>query len=140
MASYIKDTEAYIPHVYSTLVGIENVVMLEKRQWCVIMNKFKNGVPQYGHEEIIRGERIFFLLPGEKLGPVQHVIVLTVQEGLKVQAVEDFDDDSLGKTIHRIAGVSWIIPGPREYWPPLQVAVQGKVKALFTVGTYSIYG
>jgi len=105
----------------------------------VLMNKYKNGVPQYGEEEIIRGERNFFLSPGEKVGPVQSVFVLTAEQGLKVQAIEDFEEDSTGKTIRRTAGEFWIIKGPREYWPTLQVKVIHTVKAFLTIGTYSFF-
>jgi len=134
-----KDTETFIPHVHSTVVAVEQIITLDKRQWCVLMNKYKDGVPQYGHEEIIRGEKNFFLFPGEKIGQIQNVVVLTAEQGLKVQAMEDFEEDSTGKKVRRTAGEYWTIKGPREYWPTLEIAMIGTVNSLFTVGNYSFF-
>jgi len=134
-----KDTEAYIPHVHATVIAVENVITLDKRQWCVFLNKYNNGVAQYGNKEIIRGEKNFFLLPGESIEQIQYSVVLTSEEGLKVQAIENFEEDSTGKKMHRIAGEFWTIKGPCEYWPPLQVKVFSKVKAVFSVGKFSFF-
>jgi len=83
---------------------------------------------------------VFFPLPGEKVGEIFEVEVLTATEGLKVQAIENFVDDSTGKPISRTAGESWIIPGPREYWLPMHVKKVKRVNAVFTVGEYSYFG
>ncbi len=88
----------------------------------------EDGKPQLGVRKLVRGDVIdgkrqsiaFFLKPGEALesGVVQRVILLSPEEAIWVSAREQFRDDK-GK-VHK-AGDQWLVYGPGEYCPPLEV-------------------
>jgi len=52
--------------------------------------------------------------------------VLTAEEAIEVQALRSFEEkqenEKGGVTkITRIAGEKWLVCGPKEYWPPVEV-------------------
>ena len=52
-----------------------------------------DGKPQLGQKKLIKGEKSFFLMPGEKLEKgIQNVYVLGEDEGLILKASENFTD------------------------------------------------
>jgi len=67
------------------------------------------------------------LQPGESLvGMPRDVIVLGEEQALLVRAIEEFNDtvgEKKTTIIKRKPGDRWLIYGPQEYWPPLQVQV-----------------
>ncbi len=81
------------------VVGVVDVITLSSRQYCVILDPIgADGKSQLGKKKLVKGERSFFLQPGEKLeSGIQDVYVLGEDEGLILKCVEGFDD---GKVIH----------------------------------------
>ncbi|KAF6041169.1 MVP [Bugula neritina] len=117
----MSDTETYIPDVYEEVVGVVNITSLSNRQYCVILNPVdENGKPQLSKKKLVRGECSFFLMPGETLEKgIQAIYVLGEHQGLILKAIEKFDD---GPT-KRSPGDKWMIRGPTEYVPPVEVEV-----------------
>jgi len=51
------------------------------------------GNPQFGRKKLMKGEKSFFLMPGERLEKgIQNIYVLGEDEGLILKAVEGFVD------------------------------------------------
>ena len=51
------------------------------------------GVPQLGKKKLVKGEKSFFLMPGERLEKgIQNVYVLGEDEGIILRATEGFKD------------------------------------------------
>ena len=74
-----------------------------------------------------QGEKSFFLQPGERLEKgIQDVYVLGEDEGLILKTTEEFMD---GKE-KRAPGDRWMIRGPREYVPPVEVEVANHRRAI----------
>jgi len=64
----VEDAETYIPNVYEQVVGVVPITTLTNRQYCVIIDPVdKDGKPQLGQKKLVKGEKSFFLQPGEKL-------------------------------------------------------------------------
>jgi len=155
----MADREAHIPSVAEEVVGVVNVTTLTSRQYCVIMDPVgADGKPQLGQKRVVKGERSFFLQPGENLEQgIQDVYVLSEEEGLVLRAVEAFTDAEQGeedeeedeedkdeeelaaeraKRARRSGGVlrrpgdRWMLRGPIEYVPPATVEVLLKRKAI----------
>ncbi|XP_077591208.1 major vault protein isoform X2 [Stigmatopora nigra] len=89
------EREAHVPAVAEEVVGVVAVTTLGSRQYCVILDPVgPDGKPQLGQKKVIKGERSFFLQPGERLEQgIQDVYVLSEEEGLVLRAVEAFTDD-----------------------------------------------
>ena len=70
------------------------ITTLSNRNYCVILDPCgEDGKPQLGQKKLIKGEKSFFLLPGECLERgIQNVYVLGEDEGLILKANESFDD------------------------------------------------
>uniref|UniRef100_A0A6Q2YGF2 Major vault protein n=1 Tax=Esox lucius TaxID=8010 RepID=A0A6Q2YGF2_ESOLU len=113
----VAEREAHIPSVSEEVVGVVNVTTLSSRQYCVILDPVGvDGKPQLGQKRVIKGERSFFLQPGEHLeAGIQDVYVLSEEEGLVLRAVE------VG--VLRRPGDRWMLRGPIEYVPPATVEV-----------------
>ncbi|XP_047212556.1 major vault protein-like [Girardinichthys multiradiatus] len=142
----MADREAHIPSVAEQVVGVVDVTTLSSRQYCVILDPVgPDGKPQLGQKKVVKGERSFFLQPGEQLeNGIQNVYVLSEEEGLVLRAVEAFNDaeyeeavddeeqeelaqDSAKRSrrsgILRRPGDRWMLRGPIEYVPPASVEV-----------------
>ncbi|KAJ7387908.1 hypothetical protein OS493_001260 [Desmophyllum pertusum] len=129
----MADTEAHIPNVYEEVVGVVDITTLNNRQYCVILDPVdKDGKPQLGQKRLVKGEKSFFLLPGEKLEQgIQDVFILGEDEGLILKANEAFMDiDGKEKEVPRRPGDRWMIRGPSEYVPPVEVEVVARRKAI----------
>ena len=76
------------------MVGVVNITTLSNRQYCVILDPVdKDGKPQLGRKRLVKGEKSFFLMPGERLEKgIQNVYVLGEDEGLILRAIESFTD------------------------------------------------
>ncbi len=72
-----------------------NITTLSNRQYCVILDPVDStGRPQLGRKKLVKGEKSFFLMPGERLERgIQNVYVLGEDEGLILRAIENFKDD-----------------------------------------------
>ncbi|KAK2176645.1 hypothetical protein NP493_650g01129 [Ridgeia piscesae] len=124
----MSDTEMHIPSVYEEVVGVIPITTLTNRQYCVILDPVdKDGHPQLGRKKLVKGEKSFFIMPCEKLEKgIQNIYVLGEEEGLILRASETFMDGEVEKK----PGDRWMIRGPAEYVPPVQVEVVTKRKAI----------
>ncbi|KAL5478080.1 hypothetical protein EMCRGX_G024958 [Ephydatia muelleri] len=125
----MEDTEAHIPDVYEEVVGVVKITTLTNRQYCVILDPAgADGKPQLGQKKLVKGEKSFFLLPGESLEKgIQNVYVLGEDEGLILKASEGYKDTDAN--VERQPGDRWMIRGPIEYVPPVEVEVVTRRKA-----------
>lgn len=128
----LKDTDAHIPNVYEEVVGVVDITTLTNRQYCVILDPVgEDGKPQLGQKKLIKGEKSFFLHPGEKLeNGIQDIYILGEDEGLILKANETFKDLSDEDENVRCPGDRWMIRGPCEYVPPVEVEVVAHRKAI----------
>ncbi|XP_030266665.1 major vault protein [Sparus aurata] len=149
----MADSEAHIPSVSEEVVGVVDVTTLNSRQYCVILDPVgPDGKPQLGKKRVVKGERSFFLQPGEYLEQgIQDVYVLSEEEGLVLRAVEAFNDTeehaeeeeaeeeelmeerakrSRRSGVLRRPGDRWMLRGPLEYVPPAAVEVVLKRQAI----------
>lgn len=76
------------------VVGVVNITTLSNRQYCVVLDPCgPDGKPQLGQKKLVKGEKSFFLMPGERLEKgIQNVYVLGEDEGLILKATEAFTD------------------------------------------------
>eukprot|EP00755_Sulcionema_specki_P032052 Sspe_Gene.2158::Locus_713_Transcript_2_3_Confidence_0.600_Length_2897::g.2158::m.2158/K17266/MVP; major vault protein len=133
----LKEAASYIPEVNERVTRTLELTTLNNRQYCTIENPIdkKTGLPRFGLREVRRGEgdgTSFFLQPGEELvnGRVEDVLVLGPDEALLLQAYEAFEDKSEGKAVKRSPGEKWMIRGPLEYIPPVEVGILEKRKTI----------
>ncbi|CAH1802092.1 unnamed protein product [Owenia fusiformis] len=122
----MSDTETHIPNVYEEVVGVVNITTLNNRQYCVICDPVDdNGRPQLGKKRLVKGEKSFFLMPGERLEKgIQNMYILGEDEGLILRATEAFTDKE--QKVDRQPGDRWMIRGPKEYVPVVEVEVVTK--------------
>jgi major vault protein len=78
------------------------------------------GLPQLGKKEIRKGERTFFLRPGESLedNKVKKVFVLSPEEALLLRALEEYEG--------KLPGDRWMVYGPNYFIPSVEVEVLEK--------------
>ncbi|GAB6028612.1 hypothetical protein CHUAL_004449 [Chamberlinius hualienensis] len=128
----LNETETYIPNVYEVVEGVVPITTLTNRQYCVIVDPIgDDGKPRFGQKKLVKGEKSFFLQPGEHLeNSIQNVYILSETEGLILKANEAFTDYNLNPTVLRQPGDRWMIRGPTEYVPPVQVEVVTKRSAI----------
>ncbi|KAG1672662.1 Major vault protein [Nymphon striatum] len=137
----LADTETYIPDVYEEVVGVINITTLTNREYCVILNPCDaGGKPQLGQKKLVEGEKSFFLLPGEELEQgIRSVYVLSETEGLILRASQAFNDDNVTSKVRRSPGDTWMIRGPCDYIPPIEVEVLSQRDAIPLDDTEGIY-
>lgn len=126
----MEDTEAHIPDVYEEVAGVTNITTLTNRQYCVILDPVgSDGKPQLGQKKLVKGEKSFFLEPGERLEKgIQNVYVMGEDEGIILKAIEEHTDPDTGAS--RQPGDRWMIRGPQEYVPSVEVEVVSRQKAI----------
>ena len=126
------ETETFIPDVYERVVGKVDITTITNRQYCVIVNPVgEGGKPQLGTKKLVKGEVSFFLQPGETLeGGILEVFILGENEGLVLRAQEGFKDVTVEPAVDRQPGDKWMLKGPTEYIPPVQVEVVTKRRAI----------
>ena len=105
----LADTETHIPGVYEEAVGVVNVTTLTSRQYAVILDPLgEDGKPQLGKKKLVKGEKSFFLQPGERLEKgIQDIFVLGEDEGLILRCIEAFEESGQ----KRSPGDRWMIKG-----------------------------
>jgi major vault protein len=128
----LNEAETHIPDVYEEVIGEIAITTLDDHQWCIVQDPFDSeGKPQLGKSEIRQGCLSFFLHPGESLdGGIREVYVLGEQEALLLKAKERFTEGSGDKTLTHQPGDLWMIEGPTDYIPPIQIQVIEKRKAI----------
>lgn len=119
-------SEAHIPDVYEEVVRQVAIKVLSDRQFAVIVNPVDEaGRPQLGVRRLRKGPATFFLQPGEELEEdIQDTYILSEEEALLLSAREDFTDAEANAT--RKPGERWMIYGPCDYIPPVEVSVLEK--------------
>lgn len=140
--------ETHVQDVHEAIVGTVSILTLTNRQYCVIVDPVVDGVQKRGTRQLRKGECSFFLQPGEKCenGTIEDVCILADDEAVLLQATESFVDKAVAsltdennnnnsahqqqKEIKREAGERWMVHGPREYIPPIQVQVLEVRKAI----------
>lgn len=124
----VDQAEAYIPHVDEEVLGNVPVTILNDRQYCIVLDPLdEKGKPQLGKREVRKGRTSFFLHPGESLQKgVQNVYVLGEGESLLLRAIDAFTEAE--KPVK--AGDRWMIDGPAEYVPRIEVEVVETRKAI----------
>jgi major vault protein len=126
-----EDAESYIPGVYEDVVAQVDITTLSNRQYAVIQDPIVDGKQRLGGKKLVKGPSSFFLQPGESLeAGVQDVFVLGEDEGLILRASEVFEDSVDGEAIQRSPGDRWMIRGPTEYVPPVEVEVVQRRQAI----------
>lgn len=127
-----EDAEIHIPDVYEEVVGEVEITTLGDRQWCIVLDPIDaDGKPQLGMKEVRQGRASFFLHPGESLeGGIQTVYVLSEQEALLLRAKEAFNEGESDSAVSHQPGDLWMISGPRDYIPRVEVEVVEKRKAI----------
>jgi len=128
----IKDAETHIPDVYEVVVGEVPLTTLTNRQFCVIVDPIgETGKNLFGRRILRKGEISFFLRPGEKLeSGIQNVYILGSEEALLLRARESYEGISDGKKVIRAPGERWMIYGPTDYVPPVEVEVVERRKSI----------
>jgi len=122
----LADGESHLPDVYEEVIGEVALTTLSRLQYCVVLDPVDcSGRQLFGQKELRRGESTFFLKPGERLERgIQNLYILGQEEGLLLKATEGFTENG---TAHA-PGDLWMIHGPVDYIPPVQVQVVEKKK------------
>ncbi|XP_059155439.1 major vault protein-like [Physella acuta] len=123
---------------YTIQVGVEVVeqvkrTVIKKGQYAVILNPVdQNGCPRLGQKELRTGLCSFFLKPGETLedGGIQNARVLSEEDSILLQALDSFVDKVDGKPVTRKTGDYWLIRGPLDYIPPINVKIVKQRKTI----------
>jgi major vault protein len=124
-----KDAVTYVPDVYEEVVGTVGITVLNNRQYCVVCDPLDGaGKPQLGKKVLIKGEDFFFLQPGERLEKgIQNVYVLGDNEALLLRARETYTGSD---NKEHAPGDRWMIYGPVDYIPPVEVEIIEKRRAI----------
>lgn len=124
----IEQADQHIVDVNEEFICLLDIQVLSSRQYCVILNHVENGIPQYGHKKLVKGECSFFLQPGETLenNKIYETLVLEENDALLLQAIEEYKDDE----ILRKPGDKWLIKGPCEFIKPLELEILEQRKAI----------
>ena len=124
-----RQAATHIPDVYERVLADVRVTTLDNRQFCVVVDPIdaETGRNRFGEMEVRRGEASFFLHPGERLrNGVEAIVVLAHDEALLLRAIDAFRDGN----VERRPGQRWMINGPIEYIPPVQVEVVERRRAI----------
>ncbi|XP_073239748.1 major vault protein-like [Porites lutea] len=135
------DAEMYIPEVSEAVVAEVFKTVLSRKEYCIVTDPIDSkGRNQLGKRELRKGVTSFFLHPGEDLdGGILNSYILEADEALVLSAIDHFDDDSAKKKCHRSPGDRWMIFGPTEYIPPIEVTVKSRRKAMPLCENEGIY-
>ncbi len=105
-----------------------DITVLQNNEYCYLLNPLENGLNQMGKKILVKGPIAFFLNPGEALdGGIKKNYILSDDEGLLMKAVEKYTDPELGE---KRPGDWWMVHGPRNYVPAVEVAVVELRKAI----------
>ncbi|KAK3701446.1 hypothetical protein RRG08_015866 [Elysia crispata] len=119
-------TPEYLGQVGVDVVKVVKLTVVKKGQYAVILNPVdEKGKAQLGQKALQVGLCSFFLHPYESLdkNTVQNARILSEQESLVLQAINNFTEAFDGKKIKRKTGDRWLINGPCSYIPPVEVEI-----------------
>jgi len=128
-----EQCHSFIPSVNEKVEKNVNITTLTSRQYCVVVDPYDSDLNKNlrGQLRQIRGESSFFLHPNEKLQlGIQNVNVLQEEDGLILRCLTSFEDNSGDEVVYRKTGERWLIRGPMEYVPPVDVVIEKTVKAI----------
>ncbi|CAG9323272.1 unnamed protein product [Blepharisma stoltei] len=124
----IENSDTHIPDIYEIVVKQADAIVLTNRQYCYILDPFEGGKNKWGKRELRKGECTFFLKPFETLeSGIQDIYVLADDEALLLKAKENYKDEE-GED--HTAGEMWMIYGPRDYIPSVEVSVVERRKKI----------
>lgn len=124
-----KDAESFIPDVYEEVKESVSVTILTNRQFCIILDPIgADGKNQFGSKKLVRGEKEFFLHPGETLesGKVQDICILLEDEAVVLRAILPFTDGD----VQRTPGDRWMVKGPQDFCPTVDMEIVSRRKAM----------
>ena len=118
----------HICDVYEKLINEIPINVLSNNEYCYLLNPLEDGINQMGKKILIKGPHAFFLNPGELLeGGIKPNYILSDDEALLMKALEQYEDSEVGK---KLPGDYWMVNGPRNYIPPVEVEVIERRKAI----------
>ncbi|EAW79980.1 major vault protein, isoform CRA_b, partial [Homo sapiens] len=128
----VQDTEAHVPDVHEEVLGVVPITTLGPHNYCVILDPVgPDGKNQLGQKRVVKGEKSFFLQPGEQLEQgIQDVYVLSEQQGLLLRALQPLEEGEDEEKVSHQAGDHWLIRGPLEYVPSAKVEVVEERQAI----------
>ena len=110
-------------------VGDVNITVLSSQEYCFVVNPMnKDGTHRYGERQLRKGEDQFFLQPGESLENGWFIKIHTLEENdcLLLKAKSPIKDGD----IERKAGETWMIRGPCNFIPTIDIQILEKRFAL----------
>lgn len=127
-------TSLHFIDAYEKYVQTVGIVIVQDREFCIVNNpveKSESGevVQRFGGKKLITGPANFFLQPYENLEenhPLP-IYVMKEDEALLVFAQNTFKDNN--NVIH-YPGEKWLIHGPGDYIPPIDVTILEKRAAI----------
>lgn len=124
----INESEAFIPDVYENVKQVVEISTLTNRQYCIVLDPLgEDGKNKLGQRKRVKGEKSFFLQPGERLeAGIQDVHILGEDEALILKAVLQFTE---GDVVHA-PGHMWMVRGPCEFIPSIEMEIIDRRKAL----------
>lgn len=112
---------------YETFVKEVPITIVKDREFCIVNNPVEFGaegqrVQKFGGRKRITGPASFFLEPFEELedGHPMEIYVLKEDQALLLYAEHEFVD---GKGTTHYPGERWLVKGPGEYIPPIEVRI-----------------
>jgi hypothetical protein len=93
----VKDV--HILDAHEELIEENKIIVLSRNQYCIIHNPVdKKGKPQYGLQDIRKGEAKFFLQPGERMiDGIRNIMVIHEEEALLLRAKVPYFDKRTNK-------------------------------------------
>jgi major vault protein len=140
----IDISERHIVSPQEEFVGDVHITALSSSDYCYVVNPMnKDGTHRFGEKELRKGECQFFLNPGEFLEDgFKHVQVLeendclllkakaTFEEAEELEVDEESKKQIAKKDIIRKAGETWMIRGPCNFIPTVNIEILEKRVAL----------
>ena len=86
----VENAASHVLDVNEEFVKDVHITSLSSRQYCYIVDPVIKGERQYGQKILVKGEKNFFLQPGEQLenNKIYDVIVLREDESLLLKALD----------------------------------------------------
>jgi major vault protein len=95
----VKDV--HIVDAHEELVAEKRIIVLTQNQFCIVRNpitKESKGKPEFGKQQVRRGDVRFFLQPGEELyDGIKNIMVIQEDEALLVRATVPYFDKRTNK-------------------------------------------
>ncbi|KPA78127.1 major vault protein-like protein [Leptomonas pyrrhocoris] len=116
----------YVPRSFERLVSRRRQIHLSPTQYCVVASPVgPDGAPRPREAEVRVGKQRFTPQPGECVTRVLDALVVKEDEALLLTALQSYAevDEKSGAEMQREGGSRWLVPGPRQYVPPIYARV-----------------